>query len=190
MAWKSGDQSSAKWRLEDKVCKVGNMATKIMGLVVYNVAWSKAYLHIKCHLDSWSIQPFGHNRYRLQIGGGGCCAPSFLGEMDPYLTQCGLGQGLPPYQVASWSIQPFGHNRHGLKIGGCAPFSWGLVPHLTQCDQVWGLPPHQVASWFLIYRFIQPFGHNTWAKKWRGCCAPFCGCAGSSSNTMGEVKFG
>ena len=37
------------------------------------------------------------------------------------LTQCGLGQDLPPYQVASWSIQPFGHNRHGPKIGGLCP---------------------------------------------------------------------
>ena len=35
---KSGDDTNAKWRLEDKVWKVGNVATKIMGLVVYNVA--------------------------------------------------------------------------------------------------------------------------------------------------------
>jgi len=38
-----------------------------------------------------------------------------------HLTQCGLGWGLPPYQVTSWSILPFGHNRHGPKIGG---WSW------------------------------------------------------------------
>ena len=24
----------------------------------------------------------------------------FRGELDPHLTQCGLGRGLPPYQVA------------------------------------------------------------------------------------------
>ena len=30
--------------------------------------------------------------------------------LGPHLTQCGLGRGLPLYQVASWSIQPFGHN--------------------------------------------------------------------------------
>ena len=38
-------------------------------------------------------------------------------------TQCGLGWGLPSYQVASWSIQPSGHNRHGPKSGrrGCVP---------------------------------------------------------------------
>jgi len=40
---------------------------------------------------------------------GGYCAP-FCGGLGLYLTQCGLGWGLPPYQVASWSIQPFGHN--------------------------------------------------------------------------------
>ena len=28
--------------------------------------------------------------------------------VGPHLTQCGLGRGLPLYQVASWSIQPFG----------------------------------------------------------------------------------
>jgi len=28
------------------------------------------------------------------------CAP-FRGELGPYLTQCRLGRGLPPYQVAS-----------------------------------------------------------------------------------------
>jgi len=31
-------------------------------------------------------------------------------DLGPHLTQCGLGWGLPPHQVASWSIQPFGHN--------------------------------------------------------------------------------
>jgi len=42
----------------------------------------------------------------------GCCAPFCGGgrELSPQLTQCGLGRGLPQYQVASWSIQQFGHN--------------------------------------------------------------------------------
>ena len=30
--------------------------------------------------------------------------------LDPHLIQCGLGRGLPLYQVASLSIQPCGHN--------------------------------------------------------------------------------
>ena len=29
-----------------------------------------------------------------------------VGELGPHLTQCRLGRGIPPYQVASWSIQP------------------------------------------------------------------------------------
>ena len=37
-------------------------------------------------------------------------AVPLLGELDPHLTQCGWGQGLPACQVSSWSIQPFGHN--------------------------------------------------------------------------------
>jgi len=32
-----------------RVWKVGNMATKIMKLVVYNVAWAEAYLRTKWH---------------------------------------------------------------------------------------------------------------------------------------------
>ena len=32
---------------------------------------------------------------------GGCCALSVAGELGPLLTQCHLGGGLPPYQVAS-----------------------------------------------------------------------------------------
>jgi len=90
----------------------------------------------------------------------GCCgdAGSPLGH---HLTrrQCGLGRGLPLYQVASWSIQPFGHNRHGPK--SAERLLWGRwVPmghHLTrrQCGLGRGLPLYQVASWS-----IQPFGHK------------------------------
>ena len=62
-------------------------------------------------------------------------------------TQCRLGRGLPPYQVASSSIQSFGHNRHGPKIGCCAPFVEGeLGPHIIQCGLGLGLPPCQVSS--------------------------------------------
>ena len=68
---------------------------------------------------------------------------------DPYLTQCRLSQGLPPYQVVSWSILSFSHNRYGLKNGRlCRPFLRGgreLGPHVTQCRLGRGLPPYQVA---------------------------------------------
>jgi len=54
----------------------------------------------------WDGRPFLHNRHGPESGG--CCAPFRGGELGPQ--RCGLGRGLPPYQVASWSIQLFGHN--------------------------------------------------------------------------------
>ena len=40
----------------------------------------------------------------FEVGAG--CVPFWDGaELGPHLTQCGLGRGLPSYQVASWSIQ-------------------------------------------------------------------------------------
>jgi len=36
------------------------------------------------------------------------------GDLGPHLTPCGLGRGLPPYQVVSWSIQP---TDMGQKLG-------------------------------------------------------------------------
>jgi len=41
--------------------------------------------------------------------------PLWGGELDPHLTQCGQGRGLPASQVLSWSIQPFGHNTPTLQ---------------------------------------------------------------------------
>jgi len=75
--------------------------------------------------SSWDGRLFGHNRHVQKNWEG--CAP--LGwELDPHLTQCRLGRGLPLYQVVSWCIQPFGHNRHRPKIGGCTPFGGSWVP--------------------------------------------------------------
>ena len=45
----------------------------------------------------------------------GLLCPFPCEELGPHLTQCRLGRGLPPYQVASWSIQPFGHNTPTLQ---------------------------------------------------------------------------
>jgi len=41
---------------------------------------------------------------------GGAAVHGAASPLGSHLTQCGLGQCLPLYQVASWSIQPFGHN--------------------------------------------------------------------------------
>ena len=110
----------------------------------------------------------------------GCCAP-FAGELGPRLTQCGLGQGLLPYQVASSSIQPFGHNRHGPKIGwGAVPFFWGR----------WVPINHKVA-WAEAYLrnkwHLDPSSHLATIDMCLklGCFALFLGRgAGSPSNTM------
>jgi len=93
--------------------------------------------------SSWDGRPFGCNRHW----------PKSWGVLDPHITQCGMGKGLPPYQLASWSIQPFGHKLHWPKIGGCASLG-ELGLHLTQCGQ--RLPPCKVSSWS-----IHQFGHNT-----------------------------
>jgi len=53
------------------------------------------------------------------------CAPFWAGELGPHVTQCGLGRGLPSYQVPSWSIQPFDHNRHRSKFGAAVPLGRG-----------------------------------------------------------------
>jgi len=58
------NESSAKWRLQDKVWKVGNMAMKIMVLVVQSVAWAEAYLHTKWRLDPSNHVVTIHQRYR------------------------------------------------------------------------------------------------------------------------------
>jgi len=73
-----------------------------------------------------------HNKYWPKRGGG-CCAP-LAGELGPRLTQCGLGQGLLPYQVASSSIQPFAHNLEmEQKLGLHAPLLGGAA---TPCNNV------------------------------------------------------
>jgi len=63
---------------------------------------------ILIHSAVWPQQTWAENEELCPFWGG---------ELGPHLAQCGLGQGLPPYQLASWSIQLFGHNRHGPKIG-------------------------------------------------------------------------
>jgi len=111
---------------------------------------------------------------------GEAAVPLLRAELGPHLTQCDLGWGLPPYQVASWSIQPFGHNRHGPKIwgGGCAPLG-DPGPHLTICRLGQGLHRYQVASWS-----IQPFCHNRHGPKIGEGRLCSIGGLGSPSNTM------
>jgi len=52
---------------------------------------------------------------RHGLKSGGAAVPLSVGELGSHLTQCHLGRGLPPYQMASWSIQSFGHNTPTLQ---------------------------------------------------------------------------
>jgi len=96
--------------------------------------------------------------------------PLSRGSWDPRLTQCGLGRGLLPYQVASSSIHPFGHNRHGPKIGwGLCLFFWGWswvpIEHkVCMCSYVCGI---------LMHPAVWP--RCKWAETWGGGSAPFMG---------------
>ena len=89
--------------------------------IEHKVAWAEAYLHTKWHLIHPAVWP----QRTLAENWGGLC-PFRGGGLCPHLTQCRVGRGLPPYQVASSSVQPFGHNRRRLKIGGSVPL-WGGV---------------------------------------------------------------
>jgi len=93
------------------------------------VAWAEAYLRTKWHLNPYSRLATIH-----APKSGSCCVPFLWVGSGPHLTQCRLGRGLPPYQVAFWSIQPFGHNSDGPKIGGCAALG-ELGSHATQCGR-------------------------------------------------------
>jgi len=87
-----------KMTFEDKVWKVGNNAMKIMGLVAYNVTWAEAY-----HRTKWNLDPYSHLA-TTDMGRtvGDCC--TLWGKLGPYLTQCCLGRGLPPY--LKWHLNP------------------------------------------------------------------------------------
>jgi len=69
------------------------MALKIMGLVVYSVAWADAYLRTKWHLDP-SIRLATIDMGR-KLGGRLLCP---LLRDGFHLTQHGLGRRLPMYQ--------------------------------------------------------------------------------------------
>jgi len=49
--------------------------------------------------DRFVTIDMGRNNMGRKVGG--CCVPFRGGELDPHLTQCRLGRGLPPNQVAS-----------------------------------------------------------------------------------------
>ena len=102
------------------------------------VRWWPKWVPTKWHLDP-SIQPFGHNRHWLKIGG----TVPLLSERSPHLRQCGRGQGLPPRQVSSWSIKPFDHNTPTLQTGQdrqdrqqSDSIGWAVLQTVAQLDSM------------------------------------------------------
>jgi len=123
--------------------------------------------------SSWDARPFGQNRHGSKRGLRGLLCPFLVGQLGPHLTQCGLGWGLHPYQVASWSIQLFGHNTHGPKMGALP--LWGVAG--SPSNTMWpGLRPTSIPSGILIHPAVWPFGHDRHGPKtvegWRLLC-PF-----------------
>jgi len=114
--------------------------------------------HAKCHLDPSSRLATIDMGRKLGRGSD----PFWEGGLGPHLTQCRLGQGLPPYQVASGSMQPFGHNRNGPKIGEGAspPFLQGTwSPSITKSP---GLRLTSMPRAILIHTAVWP--QSTWAE--------------------------
>jgi len=111
---------------------------------------------------------FGHNRYGMKTGD--CRAP-FAGEVNPRITQCGLGRDILPYQVTSSSIQSFGHNRHGSKIRGCASFMGGGAK--SPSSTMWPKPkPTSIPNAILIHPAVWP---QKALAEHRGEALPFLG---------------
>jgi len=100
----------------------------------------------------------------------GAAVPLSWGELGPRLTQCGLGRGPLPYQVASSSIQPIGNNRHGPKTGGCPLLGRAGSPSNTTWP---GTRFTSVPTGILIHPAVWP--QYTSAKNWVGLCPFFWG---------------
>ena len=102
----------------------------------------------------------GHSRHGPKTGL--LCPVRGWADLGPRQTQCGLGQGLLPYQVASSSIQPFGHNRHAPKTGGCASFRGKMWPPSNTTSP--GPRFTSIPSGILIHPAIWP--QQTCAENW------------------------
>jgi len=76
-------------------------------------------------------------------------------ELGHHLTQCHLGRGLPPYQVASWSIQPFGHNIWPKSVGLLYHLFWEGVGSSSNTMSP-GLRATSVPSDILIHPAVWP----------------------------------
>jgi len=90
------DRATSKWAEKWEGCCAPSRGGA--GSPSNSVAWAEAYLGTKSYPDASSRKD--HNGHGPKSGGG-AAVPLSRGELGPHLTQCGLGRGLPPYQVAS-----------------------------------------------------------------------------------------
>ena len=101
--------------------------------------------HYKCS----AVPGMGDHLATIDVGRRGLLCPFGGGSWVPIydLTQCGLGRGLPPYELSGILIQQlFGRNRHGPKMEGCCAFfgvgaEGKLGLHPRQCGRGRGIPP-------------------------------------------------
>jgi len=109
-----------------------------------------------------------------KLGGG--CASFRDGELGLHLTQCRLGRGLAPYQVASSihrAVWPQ-YTRAKIVWWGCAFFSGGAgSPSNTKSP---GTRPTSIPSGVLVHPAVWP--QQTLAENW-GLCLFRGGGAGS-----------
>jgi len=134
-----------------------------------------------CQVPSWSIQPFGHNKYEPKIWG---LCPLF-GEVAGSPSNIKSPRLRPASMLTTiYIIQPFGHNKHGPKIWGAPPpFGEGDAgsPSNTKSP---GLSPTSIPSGILIPAAIC---HNRYGPKIGGGARPPLGegeLGPSPSNTM------
>ena len=64
--------------------------------IQHNVAWAEAYHHTNWHLDASSRLATIDMGRKLRA-----LSPFWREELRPHLAKCGLGRGLPPYEVES-----------------------------------------------------------------------------------------
>jgi len=88
-----------------------------------------------CHVPSWSIQPFDHNKHAPKIGGlrplfrgGGAGSPS--DTKSPGLRPTSIPNGNLIY-AAIWPQRIWAENWGPM----CPLEGWELGPHLTQCGR-------------------------------------------------------
>jgi len=118
--------------------------------IQHNVAWPKAYLPAKCHLDPSSRMGTIDMCRKLVEG---LCS-FFSGGTSPRLPQCGLSRGL---LYTKWHLDPssrFATIDMGRKLGVCL-----LVGRLAGSPSrtMWSGPrPTKIPSAIMIYKAIWP----------------------------------